>query len=79
MVYPFIDSIGGTHGEAIVYTENLTVRWSKSFSANDAFRNFMNSTGHRNNMLRENKVYIGVASVSNGKSTTWIQSFSYIQ
>lgn len=57
-------------------SENLSVRNSKkAFPAQDGFENFMNSEGHKNNLLRDKHKYIGVGTYSDGNKSSWIQIF----
>lgn len=65
---------------SIVYTENLAGAYGSTLMpAQKAFVGFLNSPAHKNNMLREDKKYIGVACVGDGKQSAWIQSFGYLQ
>lgn len=58
------------YGENITYSKNSTV-----YPYDRAFKNFMNSPGHRQNLLDKDYSYVGVAKFSDGVETSWVQIF----
>lgn len=71
------ESIGVKH---IVIGENLTVMNNgTSYSASHAFSEFLNSKGHKDNMMGNHWKYIGVASCIKDGSKSWIQIFGFTQ
>ena len=73
--YRFMD--GSTN--AIYVAENLTIRFLNLFSPDDAYENFMNSTAHKENLLKSTHKYIGIGYYSDGKYSAWIQLFGRTQ
>lgn len=58
------------YGENITYMPNST-----NYPCDQAFNAFMNSSGHRQNLLNDKYTYIGVAKYSDGVETSWVQVF----
>ena len=65
---------------AIYVAENQAVWENHSvFTPGYAFEGFMNSTGHKDNLLTTTHKYIGVGYYSDGTDSAWIQLFARTQ
>lgn len=65
---------------AIYMAENQTVsRRLSNYSATYAMENFMESTGHKNNLLTSSHKYIGIGFYTDGTDAAWIQVFGRSQ
>lgn len=70
---------GTSKNHHISYSENLTLHYGNSpDSAQVANNRFMNSSGHRANLLNKNSTYVGVGFYQEGKYSVWVQSFARI-
>ncbi len=58
------------YGENISYMPNST-----NYPCSQAFNAFMNSPGHRKNILDNGYSYVGIAKYSDGVETSWVQVF----
>ena len=76
LYYPSLET-GMTN--VVYYNENQTVRpRPATFSAEEAFNNFFNSSGHKRAMLDASYQYIGIGYYNDGSRSAWVQSFARV-
>ena len=64
---------------SIAFGENQVVGKNQQVSVQIAFSGLMNSSSHKDNMLNDIHLYIGVSHVQMNGNSAWIQTFGRLQ